>query len=463
MYRGHQQDVRRQAASRTPKTMATTSITREEAKQDLVQLLQTLESVHPDLLANVNHHEYLQLKTGIDSWLPESERVDISDLALIAAEIAAFFKDGHTSVFLSPRLVDPASTKKCMLPFRIGVSSGELIVEEPLPDLKSLEGMVIEKIQGEDAREFLGPMLRRVSGERCEYKLQAFVRNQRSHFALSGLFNRDEVQLLVRTLGGPSRAVDVPLVTVADYDRNVGPVTESPSQNGYTFLQEDKVCHYVYDQFVDSESERKMIDDLFRELNERTTKVLVLDLRNNWGGNSLAGDYLLSYLTDKPYRQSERVVLKLAKERFEAGEADDGLRDLEGLLVTIPLPLQKPETRATMFRGPLVVLTSVRTFSAAASFAATVKDFGLGLLIGEETGGLRQCFMDQFPFKLANSKIHCGVSFKISYAPVPAPDDPYRGTLPDVEVTPELLSKHIKSEDPALSFALSEIQERGWL
>ncbi len=107
--------------------------------------------------------------------------------------------------------------------------------------------------------------------------------------------------------------------------------------------------------------------------------VLILDLRDNGGGNSGVGFRLLGMLTDKPFRISHwrtrdyRPVYRAAGVREEEWyEQTDGTWQPDG-------------TRC--YHKPVIVLTSPRTFSAAEDFCVAFDFLKRGTIIGEPTGG----------------------------------------------------------------------------
>lgn len=112
------------------------------------------------------------------------------------------------------------------------------------------------------------------------------------------------------------------------------------------------------------------------------------------------------------------------------------------------------------FNGAVYVLTSAYTYSAATDLANVLKDYRLATFVGEETGGVRQSFGEACGDRLPHSGLDFRVSCKVFYAPVPKPDDARRGTVPDIEITRELLSPFMQHQDPELAFALDLIQKR---
>lgn len=107
-------------------------------------------------------------------------------------------------------------------------------------------------------------------------------------------------------------------------------------------------------------------------------RAIVFDLRKNGGGNSDVGHRILSTLTDKPFETSQWWTRSQASAlrawgrplQFEGGSADtvepDGKRH---------------------FTGPVAVLTSAATYSAAEDFVSAFKRLGRGPVVGEATGG----------------------------------------------------------------------------
>lgn len=85
-----------------------------------------------------------------------------------------------------------------------------------------------------------------------------------------------------------------------------------------------------------------------------------------------------------------------------------------------------------LFNKNVYVLVGPGTFSAAADFAAMVKDLKAATVVGEETGGLASSYGDVLSFILPNSKLQLGVSFK--YFVRCGGFDDKRGVIPDIAV-----------------------------
>ena len=137
------------------------------------------------------------------------------------------------------------------------------------------------------------------------------------------------------------------------------------------------VHHLVLRTFADMDTARAFADYL-DALPPGRVRGLILDLRRNSGGDAPVGWRILSRLVDRPLETAKwrtpsyRPALRAwgrSQEWYE-GEA----------------PLVQP-ARGSRFLGPLVVLTSAFTYSAAEDFCVPLKHSGRAVLVGEPTGG----------------------------------------------------------------------------
>lgn len=110
------------------------------------------------------------------------------------------------------------------------------------------------------------------------------------------------------------------------------------------------------------------------------TNALILDVRQNGGGDSDHGWNVLSYLTDKPMKTGSYASRLYSPLRRAQGES----------VVFEPVGSDGggwPANGKKLYTKPVVVLISGRTFSAAEDFAVVFDAMKRGTLIGEPTGG----------------------------------------------------------------------------
>ncbi|HEY0987746.1 MAG TPA: S41 family peptidase [Kofleriaceae bacterium] len=184
-------------------------------------------------------------------------------------------------------------------------------------------------------------------------------------------------------------------------------------------------------------------------MREKATKVLVIDLRGNGGGDDMYGALLVSYLTDKPFRYFDHIRIKTIDPSFKAYtdlSADDqrGLREgttpdpAGGFLATEKLHpgiTEQPPGKYP-FLGQTIVLINGRTFSTAADFCAVAHHLKRATFVGEETGGAYHGNNsgDMPRLTLPSSKMQVLVPLFEYWNAVPGHDGKRRGTRPDLQV-----------------------------
>ncbi|MEN0050815.1 MAG: S41 family peptidase, partial [Bacteroidota bacterium] len=116
---------------------------------------------------------------------------------------------------------------------------------------------------------------------------------------------------------------------------------------------------------------KKEITEIFRQIQERNIKNLIIDVRDNQGGDTKNSKLLLSYLLDQPFELVEDY--KVAKN----GKVVDAKGPQMGW----------HKVRKERFKGRLFVLINGGSFSNTGIFCSVLKKYNRAIFIGEETGG----------------------------------------------------------------------------
>ena len=112
----------------------------------------------------------------------------------------------------------------------------------------------------------------------------------------------------------------------------------------------------------------------------KATRALLIDLRQNGGGNSSNGYHILNYLTDKPYRvgrYQSRIYSAVGRARGQGVRFEP----------VDTANFSSPAGGQNLYSKPVAVLIGGRTFSAAEDFCSAYVGLKRGALIGEPTGG----------------------------------------------------------------------------
>ena len=188
----------------------------------------------------------------------------------------------------------------------------------------------------------------------------------------------------------------------------------------------------------------RQLDDVFNTIERDQISHLIVDVRRNRGGYVSNVETLVDRLARDPYRTFDRVEVKRSDERdaeITAWVRNNPMkifvpyfRTPKGMIHVERRPSRKPQRRRAHFSGTLTVLTGSETYSSGVVFAAVVKDYRLGSIIGEETGGQANTFGDYARLTLPNSGLPVRVS--TAYYVRPNGDESPGGVQPDL-FTPE--------------------------
>jgi hypothetical protein len=183
---------------------------------------------------------------------------------------------------------------------------------------------------------------------------------------------------------------------------------------------------------------------LFHELSRRSYHRLILDLRGNQGGSSDIGQVLLKYLTKKKLRTYDADIkisrrLQSVNEGYQSEEPDT-VRKHRDMSLEFPYNSRLDEEQLSalrQFSGELFVLIDTEVFSSGEWLSAELRANGLGIFIGEPTGGGGSVPGDQIRFELPNTKLSLGISHKFFYQPE-TEDMHYLSVIPHYWIKPSL-------------------------
>ncbi|HBG32269.1 MAG: hypothetical protein A2009_04135 [Tenericutes bacterium GWD2_38_27] len=173
--------------------------------------------------------------------------------------------------------------------------------------------------------------------------------------------------------------------------------------------------------------------EFFTEVEQRGIQNVIIDIRNNGGGDPMVSSDLFSFIADyaQPY--------------FDMSSPD--------FYPTLKrnVPLKNPH-----FSGNLYVLINGMSFSTSGHFAALVKSQNLATFIGEESGGSYTCSDNSSQTSLSNTRLFLGSSNSIWTVAVDGLELG-RGITPDYQVL-MTIDDYIQQTDPILDFTLQLIQ-----
>jgi peptidase S41-like protein len=168
------------------------------------------------------------------------------------------------------------------------------------------------------------------------------------------------------------------------------------------------------------------IDAAFERFIEAGATDLVLDLRDNPGGDIVFSDPVIAWFADRPFRFASDFRVRVSEETAASMQAridanPDGGQEISrelidlfansqpGDLISYDLPYAQPR-QGQQFTGNVHVLVNRNSFSNAVTTAALIQDYGFGTVYGETTRDMATTFGAMEHFTLSNT------GFRVGYA-----------------------------------------------
>lgn len=405
-------------------------LTKEQAVFDIEALIYAISQVHPDMFSVCRQEDLFRAVNRAKASLPDS--VAPMQLYQAAAPVVAMIGDGHTNLGFPFNSVFTDDLKR--LPLYADIRSDRSVICRTSLDSVIAYGDRILSINGVSADSILESMMPYVSGERPHFKLS------RIHGLFPALFQMlyaaDSYEVVYRPKGTRKQLTHTfPATTWAEIIKRCPPVKTEKQSEPYSYTADsiNNIAVMDFRRFSDYGRMTQFADSMFSDLSGKNITNLIIDIRNNGGGNSVVGDLLLRYISPEPFVQMQKTLIRVTPLTTKLIGSDD-ISPTFALMEANQSDFIKPVTyEEGHFDGNVYLLTSNNTFSSAASFSWTFKECGAGVVIGEETGGMNVCYGDILRYMLPVSKLYLTISFK-RFWQFRADENDIHGTMPDVAV-----------------------------
>ena len=443
-----------------------TKFPQTELIMDLDSLVSFIEQVHPNPYANISKNEiYRDIKRAKKS-MPDS--VSLIKFFTIISPVVSKLKDGHTGVLFPYR--EWKSMNPFCFPFNPQISfEGKLFASDRQSSLP--KGAEILSINDIPSIHIFTMLLSSINGESEKWRIsllnQSFVERFGVFYGFDSIYKikyklEDKTDTL--TIQG-YRLKD--LLELKRKEQKKKETQNIVQIRPYSFkILADKTGLIDFKEFSGEAQFPGFLDSIFSVMSKEKTKNLIIDLRDNGGGNSILGDELFQYISKVPFSQAGKTITKYSniQSQFYEKHRKSGnfsfLTDLSesefntlvshkpGSIVILEdtlIPLRENKYR---FSGNVYVLASINSFSSASMFAWCFHKFNMGVIVGEETGGYIVSFGDIIYSVLPKSNLNMTISTKELYL-YGTTDNDRHGVLPDYQVKP----------DDALDFTLKLINK----
>ena len=480
-------------AASLPATSADTRIRGADLRRDVAILRRAYETLHPGLY---RYNTPAQIDAAFRALELEFQQDrTLAEAYLAFSVLAAKVKCGHTyaNFFNQSSPVQAALFQGPRIPFHFRWLGDRMIVTRSLAsDPRIRAGTEVLSLNGVPVAEILARLMTvaRADGnndaKRVAY-LQVDGTSEYEAFEIYWpLFFPSTSPLVTLRVREPEasgvQTIQVPLVTYAD---RLAVVTASEGSGAAADaplwelrLLDDRMGYLRMPSWVLYKTKwnwQASLVETFETLVQRGTTDLVIDLRDNEGGNDV-GDVIVSHLIAAPVPR--QAVTRLVRYRAvpedlvpyldtwdpsfknwgpAAIDATDGFyrlrRDSDDDLGAVIVPA------LPRYTGRLWVLVSATNSSATFEFAKTVRQNQLGTLVGQPTGGNQRGINGGAFFFLRLP--HSGLELDLPLiGQFPEGDRPDAGLQPDVLVVPTV--KDIASgRDPELEAVRARLRRPG--
>ena len=421
-------------------------------QQDFDVAIEALTEAHPALFEHVSKESLEEKIAAARKRLkrPMTELEFYRAVAPVFAAVSCY----HTNLRPSTDATRAFDASARLLPLDILIRDSCVYITRDYSDAKqispgvrllAINGVAVEKIIETLAKDF--PQNIDGNGiERCHARLAQpgyFARALSIQCGLSAPYTLK----IATPEAGADRAIIVPGLPVVELEKRLPPRNLKPT---LTFLDTGECAVITIPSFQENNDFEAFLRNSFQTLKERGTKNLIVDLRENGGGEDLYGPLLYSYLSATPFRYyaslearadhfraaryAPEFPAQAFKRRLVKGDAGKFFvrQDQHG-----GLQLQQPKT--DRFAGKVFCLVGIQTGSAATEFGAVAQSEGRAAFIGEETGGGYS--MDSsgttLDVILPNTHAHAFVP-TVRYNLAVKPRNPHRGIVPDVRAEPSV-------------------------
>ncbi len=435
----------------SPQIQAQEKYTIQELQEDITFYRSMLEKHHPNLYLysskEKTDHFFDSLYQSVTA--PMDAAAFYSSISLSASVI----QDGHTLVLPSSTYIEYHNKHSKFLPWQIGLDGQRLYIRMNCTQHPWIEdGTVIDSINGISSAEIIRILTDRQvrDGRTTSYSTWILDTYFREYY--SYMFGHPDTYRMSSTKNGQIYTTNIPALSkdsiyyyreknypAISFDKKAGEgILLSFDDSGKTAILTIKDFHSDILETSYHQNFRKTIRPLFDSILSKKAQSLIIDLRNNQGGDVENGVLLLSFLLSQPFQ----VVREFTCIRNGAPAP------CKGPCMGIQSPDKAP------FGGQVYVLVNGGSFSNTAIVSSCLKENRRAIFIGTETGGNPHVLAGYAKdFELPNTHIRVEIPEKRFVMTSLAANDGH-GIIPDYIISNDI-SDNILQIDKVLRFTLT--------
>jgi len=408
-------------------------LSKQQALKDLELVKIALLEAHPGLTLYQSKQEFEKQIDKLQYSLPD--KVSIVAFFESISQVVASIRCGHTSIQISKQQMEKIQRIDAFFPFPLKIIDSRAWIDLSVElNGKNMLGVEVVSINGVSTKKILHLLTSLVTTDGNNKTLP--VRYIEDHFYLYyfiffGFSNQFDLKIIDWTnsntsssfLNLRSQNIDayqnadtfaissVSKQTVLENYKNRSSLSlfyKRADQTSLTFLKDKHIAILNLASFDNDELKKEKIHlkrflkKSFKKITKNKTNSLVIDLRQNTGGDEGNEDLLLSYLVSKSYRKYKSVTIndpnysffkytdfskKWKKRKYKKKLKKEYIRDSLGVFTRREGYFKPIKIRSPVFGGKLYVLLSGKVFSGASEFITLLDQNRQAEFIGQESGG----------------------------------------------------------------------------
>lgn len=454
------------------------TLTPAQLQTDFTRFQTALNKVHPEMYRYTPKPVFDSLFSATAAQL--NRPMTQQEFYVTMTPLLVALRDGHIKWIVSGKDEHYPFFSDKLFPLKLYFLGEKAWVTGNYGILTVPDGAEVVAINGKPMADIIRTLLPRMTfadGNRIGGKLEDLNRYFSGYYAT--FIEAPTSFNLAYRVGSEEKVITLQPVTEQAIKAYAEQHNASPQKPFRLTFTDPQTAILTIERFMGDKKEQNynhFLADSFREIKQKNVQNLVLDLRDNEGGEELWGVQLYRYLTGKPFRYYDHIRVRQKKSYSFPAWTSKLYRMAKGLAVkkrgtgyvfTWHRGLRTTKPKADAFLGNLYVLLNGNSFSVTTELAARLHADrhlrpGGTVFIGQESGGgYKVNSSGIFTItQLPNSKIDLGIGmFGFNMANVAAYPYADRGIIPDHTVEPTV-NDILNHNDRVMSYSLALIQSK---
>jgi len=391
------------------------TISKVDLQKDIQFWKTTIESAHVNMYHAISKPSLIELENKLLGALPK--KVSINQAILLIGKLAAALNEGHLGL-PSAKIADSLFQQSLRFPFLIKSSNQfgweiemDLSKEQYLKNggtILAINGKNIEAINKQYGIYFGGLSNWKNQQVAVNIRKLLFLHGIKSPYQITAL-NSAGKKIQFKVIGYNKQQADSITKALASVKKNqIIPYSLE--------ILPDSIAYIRYNNMTNDPSNPfpQFLVESFTKIQSAGAKGLIIDIRENGGGNSALAELMIPYFSNKPYRLTAGMKWKVSEAYKRFMKGSQGEKAEPAFYFTMEngsvylydnKNLKQPLETPLRFKGKTALLIGPNTFSSANMFSDGVKTYQLAKVFGSPTAEPGNDYGEMFNFMLPHSQI----------------------------------------------------------